>query len=154
MVLIVAAHGVPALGGDPQDQRGDAEPDDRVCDRRPECDRDRAENHSGADDRIAPSMVAVGDQRRAVEASTAAEPHSGGNRVANHTDSAREPEREQVLRGEGVDDAQDREHPRGNGASEDREHYGESGAALGAFGAQQERRGERDGSEGVAGVVD
>ena len=99
-------------------------------------------------------MLAVGDQRRAVEAASAAEPNARGDGVADHADRSREAEREQVLGCQGVDDALDGEHAGSDRAGQDGEHDGEAGATLGALRAQQEGDAERDGGEGVAGVVD
>jgi hypothetical protein len=53
-----------------------------------------------------------------------------------------------------VDDPLEREHPGRDRADQNGQHDGDAGAALCTRGAQEERRGERDGGQAVADVVD
>src|SRR4029077_17811079 len=101
---VVVSDGGPTLPGDAQDERGDEESDDRIGDRGAGRDDNRAENHAGADDRVAARGVAVGDQRSAVQPAPAREPDAGGDRVADDTRTTRQPERQEVRRRKWVDD--------------------------------------------------
>ena len=103
-VVVVSAHRVPALPGDVQDEGCDEQADDGIGNRGAERNGARAQDHAGADDRVAAGVVAVGDQRRAVQAAAAAEPDPGGDCVADDPNEPGEREGEQVRRREGVDD--------------------------------------------------
>ena len=78
----------PGVPGDLQDDEGDREADDRVGDLRAERDDDRAGDDAERDEAVDAGVVAVGDQRRAVEPATAAQPHLGGDLVAEEADHA------------------------------------------------------------------
>ena len=99
-------------------------------------------------------MVAVGDQRGAIQPLPTIQPHARGDGIADHADAAGDPEGEQVVGGEWVDDPVDRDDAGDDGAAEDGQDDAQPSVALGTVGAQQEGDGQRDGCERVAGVVD
>ena len=99
-------------------------------------------------------MVAVGDQRRAVEAFAAAEANLRGDLVADeadHTGRGEDPEMCQVL---GMDQPLDRLVERDHRADEDRRHNAEPGPSLAPCGAKEESDPERHRCQAVAVVVD
>ena len=67
LVRVAAAHGPPRVPGDLDNDDGDREPDQWVGDLQADRDRDRAGDHREADVGIGSGVVAVGDERRAVE---------------------------------------------------------------------------------------
>ncbi len=84
-------------------------------------------------------VVASGDQRRTGEAPSAAQPHRGGDLVADEADYAGGPEHPQVREVLQVDEAQDGLVERDAGGDENREHDGEAAS----FSPRDERRKKR-----------
>ena len=82
----IAPHRVPRLPGDPQDEDRDGEADDGVGARNADRHRAGGSNDAERDEAVDPRVVAVGDERRAVEASTGAEAHVRGRLVAEEAD--------------------------------------------------------------------
>src|SRR3954470_9666562 len=99
-------------------------------------------------------MLAVRDQRRAVEPPTASKSHPRGDGVANYSDHAGQREGEEVVRREWVDDALDGEHSGHNCAGENRQYHGHAGRPLSTLGTQQEGSAKWYGGQRVSGVVD
>lgn len=99
LVAMVAAHGPPRGPGDLEDHRGDREADQRIGDRQAEGDDDRAGDDGEADVGVGPSVVAVGDQRRAVEGIARTGPDDRRDPVAAEADQASGGKREQLMLG-------------------------------------------------------
>src|SRR5689334_287539 len=78
--------GRPRVPGDLEDHERDDEADDRVADSGAEGDHDGAGDDAEGDEAVDPSVVSVRDERRAVEPAAAAEPHLGGDLVADEAD--------------------------------------------------------------------
>ena len=66
--VVAPADGEPGLPGDAEDDQGDRQADQGVGDAEAECDDHCARDHREADVGVGAGVVAVGDQRRAVEA--------------------------------------------------------------------------------------
>ena len=147
-------HGPPGLPSDPENDEGDHEPDERVGDLEAERHEQSSGDDSEADQSVGPGVVAVGDERRTVEAAAGAEADDRGQFVAEEADGAGDPEREQVLEVLRVQQAVDGLDGGDERAEEDRANDEVAGDALGARGAQGEGDGEGDRGECVAGVVD
>jgi hypothetical protein len=98
VLVVVPAHRVPALPGDAQDDQGDAQADERVGDRGADGDNDRRgddrERHLG----VGGGVVAVGDERGAVEPVAGALADLRGREVAQVADGASGGEHPQVRR--------------------------------------------------------
>src|SRR5215212_9754345 len=67
LVSVRAPDRAPGVPGDLEDDRGDREADQRVRDRRAQRDHGRARDNRQTDVGIGAGMVAIGDERRAVE---------------------------------------------------------------------------------------
>src|SRR5215208_2504801 len=132
MVVVVAAHGLPRIPGDAQDDEGDGE----------------------ADVGVGAGVGAVGDQGRTVKAVTSAGTHERGDPVTGEPDRSRQREGAQVRDVLRMDEPRDGLVAGDVGADEDREHDREAGPALRAGATKRERDAERDGGGGVADVVD
>ena len=112
MVLVglagVGADGVERLPGDPQDHDGHDQADDRVSDLQPERDDRGAEHDRQADQPVSPGVIAVGDQRRALQPLPGTQPDERGSLVTDEPDRAGGGERPQVRESMRVDQAVDR----------------------------------------------
>ncbi len=62
MLVVVAAHRLPGLPGDAQDDERDREPDERIGDLEAERDDDRAGDNAERDEGVSPGVMAVGDE--------------------------------------------------------------------------------------------
>ena len=87
----------PRLPGDSQDHGGDPEPDQRIEDLGAESDRDGAGDHRQADVGVGAGVVAVGDQRRALELAPSPRADMGGGEIAEVADQSRRSQRDQVI---------------------------------------------------------
>lgn len=100
-------NGAQRVPGDLEDEDSDGEADQRVGDLEPEGEGGGAADHAEADIGIGASVIAVGDQGRAVEAVARPSADPGGDQVPDVADHARRREREQMGRGLGVDQPRD-----------------------------------------------
>src|SRR6478735_5397658 len=91
--LAAIPHRPPGLPRDPQDDERDHEADDRVGGGQAERDDDRAGHHREADEPVRARVVAVGDERRALEPPSGAEADRGRPLVAEEADDSRERQR-------------------------------------------------------------
>src|ERR687891_2000706 len=91
------AHGAPGVPDDLEDHERDREADERVGDLDAEADDQRAGADAEADEGIDASAAAFGDERRAVEPTAGAQPHAGGDLIADVADDAGACEHPQVL---------------------------------------------------------
>lgn len=149
-----SAHGPPRVQGDPEDDRGDREADQRVGDRQADRDDRRRGDHGEADVGVGARVVAVGDQGRAVEAVAGAGADARCDPIAREADQPRGGQGEQVRRGLRMDQPRDRLDPGDAGGEEDHPDDEQSGPALGPSGAQHERHAERNRRAGITEVVD
>ena len=129
----------PRLPGDAEDHRRDRESDERVGHIESERDHQRTENDSQTDVGVGASVVAIGHEGGAVEASACSRADEGSSHVAEEADRTCQGECEEVLRCLGVDDPHDRFVGGNAGADEDRQHDGKTRVALRSFRAQRER---------------
>src|SRR6185437_12248536 len=104
----VYANGVAALEGDAQDHDGHAQADEGIEDRGPRRNGEGAGNDGERDVCVDAGMIAVCDQRGAVEPASGAAAYQRGKPVTGETDCSSEREREQVARRGGMDEAHDR----------------------------------------------
>ena len=144
----------PRLPGDPEDQRGDREADERIGDLDAHGDHDGrgddTERHEAVDTRV----MAVGDQRRTVEPGAGAEPDPRRELVAGEADDSGGGEREQILEVLRMDEPAHGFEGRDAGRHEDREHHCVSGPPFAALAPRQEHDREGNRGERVAAVVD
>lgn len=153
MDLIVAAHRPPGVPGDPEDDGGYAKADQRIGDRQAQFDDDRAGDHSEADVGVSPSVVAVRDQRRAVEALPGPGADDRRDPVTDEADQTAGGQSEEMGWILWVDQAGYRLDACDAGGDEDRRNDEEAGHPLGALGSKQEGEPHRDRRRGVAEVV-
>jgi hypothetical protein len=154
MAVVMATHGAPGVPGDAEDERGDREPDQRVGDRGAEGDDDGAGEDPEADPGVGTGVVAVRDQRRAVEPASRSAADDSRDPVAEEADDSRRGKREELGWGLGVDQSGDRLEPCHAGGDEDRQDDEQPGDPLGSLRAQQEGDAEWDRGRRVAEVVD
>src|SRR5947209_4073644 len=96
VVVVVTPHGVPALPGDAQDDQGDRQADERVSDGSADGDDDRGGYDGERHIRVRGRVVAVGDERGAVEPMPGALTNSRGQEIAHITDETSGRKRPQV----------------------------------------------------------
>jgi hypothetical protein len=87
-VLAVGTDGLPALPGDAQDHQRDRQAHDRIQDGGADRDGCRAGDHRQADVGVGAGVVAVGDQRSAVQAPACARADLRREDVAEEPDRA------------------------------------------------------------------
>jgi hypothetical protein len=99
---------LPRLGADrqPRDPQ-DHERDDRVGRLRPEGDRDRRRDDREPHQPVRPRLVAVGHQRRALQAAAGAQADDRRDLVPQEAGGAGDPERQQVIDVFGIDEPVD-----------------------------------------------
>ena len=88
MGVAVATYGQPGVPGDPEDDRGDGETDERVGDRAPDGDHGRRGDDGQRDVGIGACVGAVGHERRAAGTSTGPGADQGGDPVPREPDGA------------------------------------------------------------------
>src|SRR4051812_8831991 len=93
----VGPDGLNRLPGDAEDHERDGQADERVAEPEAGRDRPRAGDDGERDEPVGTGMVAVGDQRGAVEAAAAAEADLRRELVADEADRARSGEDAEVL---------------------------------------------------------
>src|SRR5215217_8794309 len=86
MVVVVAAHGLPRVPGDAQDDERDSEADQRVGDLEADGDGGGAGDDGEADVGVGAGVGAVGDQGGTVKAATSAGTNERGDPVAGEPD--------------------------------------------------------------------
>src|SRR5690349_15649332 len=67
IAMFVGGDGAPRLPGDPQNYRGDREPDDRIRDLHTRTDDHRRRDHTERNEAVDPRVMTVGDEGGAVE---------------------------------------------------------------------------------------
>jgi hypothetical protein len=105
------AHRQPRLPGDVEDDTGDHDRDHRIGQGQPKCDQDSSQQYAQADEAVGTGVIAVRNERRAVQPASRAEPDLRGDLVAGEADAARDAERQEVVRRIGADDLFDRKTP-------------------------------------------
>ncbi len=152
--LSVRTHRRPRLHRDADDYEGDSETDDGIRDRQPHGDDGRRRYDSQAHVGIGPRVVAVGDERRAVQTLAGRGADSAGQIVAYEADAARESEDRQVRGSHRVDESTYGRRAGDSGADEDRCHDKQTRPALGYAGAKDESNPQRERRQSIAQVVD
>src|SRR5579859_8306237 len=102
------AHRVPGLPGDAEDHERDHETDYRIGDVEAESDDRSARENAEADKAVDPSVIAVGDERRALEAAPGPQPNLSGNLVPDETDHPCRRKQPQMRQRPRVDEPLDR----------------------------------------------
>jgi hypothetical protein len=137
--LLVAADGLPRLGGDAQDDRRHRDRYERVRDLKAEPDECGTEDDSDADVSVRPGVRAIGDQGGAVESSASPRSDARSDAVSDDADESSKGESQEVMRRVGVDKSDDRHNGSHDRANEDRCDDGEAGCGLGATRSEKER---------------
>src|ERR1035437_796504 len=152
--MVVTADCGPRLPADAQDDERDGQADKRVGDGGADGDNDRRGDDRQRDVGVRASVVAVGDERGAVEAMSGAPADLGGDEVAQVPDNAGEREHPQVGGWTLVDEAENRLDPRHARADEDGRNDEQSRLALGSLRTHQEGDSQGNCGERVPEVVD
>jgi hypothetical protein len=90
---MISADGAPGLEGDPQDQGGDREADERVGDLDAEGDRSGGRDDSEGHESVDAGVMAVCGEGGALEPGAAAQPDLGRDLVADEADQSGERKR-------------------------------------------------------------
>jgi hypothetical protein len=137
-----------------EDHERDREPDERVRELESQSDEPCARDNAKADEGVDARVVAVGDERGAVEPVACAKPNLRRELVAEVPDHARTGERPEVGELLGVDQPDDRFVQRDASRKEDREDDRVAGPPFGAGAAEEEGRADRDRGQRIARIVD
>src|SRR5215218_1338180 len=152
--FLARPHRQPGLPGDAEDHERNGKADQGICDRRPQRDPGGAADDAERDESVGASVVAIGDERGALEAPPRPKPHPRRGLVSKEANRAGGGEGAQVRERLRVDEALDRLPERDAGAHEDGEDDKEPGNPLAACRAKEEGDSERKGGQRVAEVVD
>jgi hypothetical protein len=119
-VGVLAANRAPGVPGDLEDYRRDGEADQRVGDREAKSDDSSGCNHGQAHVGVSAGVVAVSNQRWAVETMPGAGSDDRGDPIAGKADDPGPGQGEKVRRGLGMDETRHSLHSGDAGRYEDR----------------------------------
>jgi hypothetical protein len=86
--VLAGADRLPGIPGDADDDEGDREPDQRVGDVQTDRDDERAQGDAEADEAVGAGVIAVRDERRAVQPAAGAQADVGVDLIADEPNRA------------------------------------------------------------------
>jgi hypothetical protein len=152
-VRVTGTDGAPSLKCDAQDQCRDGEADDGVGARDPDGHRARGNDDAERHEPVNAGVLTVGDERRAVDAPPASQPHTSRELVSRETNHARERQRPEMIKMLGMNESPDRFDAGDRRGDEDRADDGVARPPFSPCAPDDEGKRKRNRGQCIAGVV-